>query len=123
MTLPTAAVTTGDSITPETVSFTGTINHASLQVTSVSSGTLRIGAQISGPGIKPGSEIISQASGKPGGAGTYILFSSSGTVASEQMTASDGLLTVGEVTSGAVAIGEQVTDGGSSLRIRRSSAV
>jgi hypothetical protein len=112
MTLPTAAVTTGDSITPETVSFTGTINHASLQVTSVSSGTLRIGAQISGPGIKPGSEIISQASGKPGGAGTYILFSSSGTVASEQMTASDGLLTVGEVTSGAVAIGEQVTDGG-----------
>ena len=54
----TAAVTTGDLITPETVSFTGTINHASLQVTSISSGTLRIGAQISGFGIKPGSEII-----------------------------------------------------------------
>ena len=56
-TLPTAAATTGDSITPETVSFTGTINHASLQVTSISSGTLRIGAQISGPGIKPKSEV------------------------------------------------------------------
>ena len=50
--LPVVAVTTGSSITSETVSFTGTINHASLIVTSVSSGRLEVGAKISGPGIE-----------------------------------------------------------------------
>ena len=34
------AVTTGDSITPETVQFTGTLDHAQLYVTSVPSGGL-----------------------------------------------------------------------------------
>ena len=106
------AVTTGSSITPVSVSFTGSLNEYLLQVTSVSSGSIELGAQISGPGIAAGSQIITQLNGTPGGVGLYSLYVSGGTVSSETITETYGVLTVGSVTSGTVAVGQEVTGAG-----------
>ncbi len=109
---PVAATTTGSSIAPVSVSFTGSVNGLLLQVTSVSSGSIELGAQISGPGIAAGAQIINQWDGTPGGPGLYVLFAPGGTTSSETMTESYGVLTVGSATSGTVADGEQVTGAG-----------
>jgi hypothetical protein len=108
---PVAATTTGSSITPVSTSFTGSVNGLLLQVTSVSSG-IQLGAQISGPGIAAGAQIINQWDGTPGGPGLYVLFAPGGTTSSETMTESYGVLTVGSVTSGTVAVGQEVTGAG-----------
>jgi Protein of unknown function (DUF3383) len=113
--LQVAAVTAGSSIAPVSVSFTGSLEGAEgavLQVTSVSSGSIELGAQISGPGIKAGIKIVGQLSGTPGGAGLYSLFVGAGTASSETMTETYGMLTVGAVNSGTVAVGEKVTGAG-----------
>ena len=109
---PVAAVTAGSSIAPVSVSFTGSLNGVFLQVTSVSSGSIELGAQISGPGIAAGAQIVRQEDGTPGGPGLYVLYVSGGTASSETMTESYGVLTVGSVTSGTVANGEHVTGAG-----------
>ena len=115
--LPVAAVTTGSSITPKSVSFTGytggTGDTAHLYVRSVSSGTIEIGGVVSGHGLAAGAQIIDQLNGTPGGPGEYSFFQSYGDVpASEAMTETYGELTVGSVTKGSVAIGERVTGAG-----------
>ena len=110
--LQVAAVTAGSSITPVAVSFTGSINGTLLQVMSVSSGSIELGAQISGPGITAGSQIVTQLDGTPGGPGLYSLYASTGTVSSETMIETYGVLTVGSVTSGTVGVGAQVTGAG-----------
>ena len=111
--LQVAAVTAGSSITPVSVSFTGSLAGAFLQVTSVSSGSIELGAQLSGPGIRAGNnQIVAQLNGTPGGAGLYTLFVGAGTVSSETMTETYGVLTVGAVTSGTVAVGQKVTGAG-----------
>ena len=115
--LQTAAVTTGSSITPESVSFTGYTggkgDGAHLYVTSVSSGAIEIGGMVSGPGLAAGAQIIDQLSGTPGGPGEYAFENSYGLETTpEPMTETYGMLTVGSVTSGAVAIGEKVTGAG-----------
>jgi hypothetical protein len=51
--LQVAAVTSGSTIVPETVTFTGYVNEAQLYVTQVLSGTLELGGIISGHGIAP----------------------------------------------------------------------
>ena len=111
--LPVAAATTGSSIAPVSISFTATLDSTGLlDVTSISSGTIEIGAEISGAGVPTtGAQIYSQESGTPGGVGVYNLFSAIGNIASpETMTETYGILTVGSVSSGAVADGEEVTD-------------
>jgi len=110
--LPVAAVTTGSSIAPASVSFKGSINGLLLQVTSISSGSMYAGAIISGPRIPAGTQINSQIEGTPGGVGLYSLYVPGGTVSSEMMTESYGVLTVGSASSGAVAAGQQVTGAG-----------
>jgi hypothetical protein len=112
--LQTAAVTTGSSITPESVSFTGYTGGkgegAHLYVTSVSSGSIEIGGMVSGAGLAAGAQIIEQLSGTPGGPGEYAFENSYGQETTpEAMTETYGLLTVGSVSSGAVAVGEKVT--------------
>ena len=109
------AVTTGSSITPESVSFTGYVKGAQLYVTSVSSGSIAVGGIISGHGIKAGSsaQIISQKSGTPGGVGQYSFFANPGNFSTpESITETYGVLTVGTVDSGTVAVGQQVTGAG-----------
>ena len=110
--LPVAATTTGSSIAPISVSFTGSVNGLLLQVTSVSSGSIELGAQISGTGVVAGAQIVNQWDGAPGGPGLYVLFAPGGTTSSETMTESYGVLTAGSVNSGAVAVGEEVTGAG-----------
>ena len=110
--LPVAAVTADSSIASVKVKFTGSTSRAFLTVTSVSSGSIEIGALISGPGIELGTQIISQVSGTPGGAGVYNLFAAGGNVLSETITETYGVLTVGAVDSGTVGLGEQVTGAG-----------
>ena len=120
--LPVAAVTTASSITPMSVSFTGSLTgHTDgaegtsgglLTVNSVSSGRIYIGAQISGPGVASGAQIVAQDSGPPGGPGLYVLYENGGIVPTETLTESYGVLTVGSVSSGAIALGEQVTGAG-----------
>ena len=51
-------------------------------------------------------------SGTPGGVGVYTLFQAEGTVSSETMTETYGVLTVGAVKSGTVAVGQEVTGAG-----------
>ena len=106
--LPVEAVTAGTSIVPVSVSFTGSVNGVFLQVTSVSSGSIEPGAQISGTGITSGVQIVRQLNGTPGGAGLYVLFVGAGSASSETVTESYGVLTVGSVTSGTVAVGQEV---------------
>ena len=108
--LPVAAVTTGDTITPESASFTASANGLLLDVTAIASGSMEIGALISGAGVPAGSQINAQFTGTPGGVGLYSLYVPAGQIASEAMTESYGMLTVGSVSSGAVADGEQLTD-------------
>jgi len=110
--LPLAAVTTGDSITPVSVSFTASVNGLLLDVTSIAPGqSIEIGAMVSGAKLPAGTQIVSQFTGAPGGVGLYSLYVPGGIIATaETMTESYGVLTVGSVVSGAVADGEQVTD-------------
>ena len=110
--LPVAAVTAGSSIAPVSVSFTGSLNRELLTITSVSSGSIELGAMISGTGILPGSQIVTQLEGTPGGPGLYSLFKGGGVTSSETITETYGVLTVGAVNSGTVAVGEKVTGAG-----------
>ena len=111
--LPVEAVTAGSSITSVSVSFSGYVWNDYLQVTSVSSGVIQLGAQISGPGVLSTSgEIINQLNGTPGGAGLYAFFGPAGNTSTETLTESYGVLTVGSVTSGAVAVGQEVAGAG-----------
>jgi hypothetical protein len=113
--LPIAATTTGSSIAPVSLSFNGSINAAVLTVNSVSSGDIYVGSYISGKGIPANTQITAQLSGTPNGAGTYSLFLRSGYISSETMTEKYGVLTVGSVSSGQVAVGQQVTDAGGAI--------
>ena len=107
-----AARTSGSTIKPYSVSFTGSISGDDLlQITSVSSGgSIELGAEISGPGGIPIGEIVTQRTGKPKGPGLYTLFAKAPSVPSETMTETYGVLTVGTVNpGGTVAVGQRVT--------------
>jgi hypothetical protein len=109
-----AAQTSGSTIKPYSVSFTGSISGDDLlQITSVSSGgSIELGAEISGPGGIPIGQIVTQRTGTPGGPGLYTLFAKAPPVSSETMTESYGVLTVGSVDSGAVGVGQRIIGAG-----------
>ena len=110
--LQVTAVTAGSSITPVSLSFTGSTNLDSLIVTSASPGSIKLGAEISIPGISGMDQVLVQLTGTPGGAGVYTMAFAHGIIPSETMTESYGVLTVGSVTAGAVGVGEEVTGAG-----------
>jgi hypothetical protein len=88
-----------------------------LEVVSVQSGSLQVGGQIDGAGVShvnPASDqIIFQHDGDPGGAGSYSTFARIGDQSTpEPMTESYGILTLGTVTSGTVAVGQEITGPG-----------
>ncbi len=115
---PVLAQTTGDTIQSQTVNFTGDFKNAQLTVTSVQSGTMEVGGLVDGNGVigpsgRVGLQIIHQHSGPTGGAGTYSTFGHIGSVSTaEPLTETYGLLTIGAMTSGSVAIGSEVTGPG-----------
>jgi hypothetical protein len=110
-TLPVEAVTTGSSITPVSLGFTGSVTAGVMTVTSASPGSIQDGGYINGSGIRTGTQVVTQLSGTPGGVGTYSVFywPSQASVPSEKIKESYGKLTIGSVSSGTVAVGEQVT--------------
>lgn len=89
--LITGTPTTGDVLnvilTQGTNALTASISGTTLTVTVAASNAIGIGQGISGGGITPTPVILSQLTGTAGGAGTYQLSASQGTVGSESMTA------------------------------------
>jgi hypothetical protein len=79
--------TANDVTTVTTIAhFTGSISGTTLTVSSVASGVIQVGNAVAGSGITPNPLILSQLSGTTGGAGTYSLSISEGTISSEAMT-------------------------------------
>lgn len=110
---PTAARIAGSSIAAKSTGFTGYTDLAHLFVTAVNPGqTVQIGGFVSGNGLTPGGQIIEQLNGTPGGIGEYSLIINGGSVRSEPLTESYGLLTVGAGSTGAVNIGERLIGAG-----------
>jgi hypothetical protein len=106
---PAQASVTG-SIAAASASFTGSIAGNVMTVTAIASGVLTLGATIAGAGVST-AQITSQLLGTTGGVGTYAV-SVAQTVASEAMTTSYGLLTVTNVASGTLAVGETINGTG-----------
>lgn len=102
-----SASATASSIAAATNGFTGSIANNLLTVTAVSSGTIYPGTTIAGAGVASGTKIVSQVSGTPGGIGVYLLSIPEQTVASEAMTGSYGILTIGTAT-GVFSVGNQL---------------
>lgn len=67
-------------------SFTASISGTTMTVTSVASGTILPTAGLQCSGCTAGNTVTAQTSGAAGGTGTYTIFTSEGTIASESMT-------------------------------------
>ena len=109
---PTEATVTA-AIAPGTFSVTGLIADEVLTVNTVSSGSVVVGAAITGTGIPVGTRILSQFAGSPGGVGTYEV-STLSAVSLTTVSGTYGTLTVSAVTSGTVSVGQTVTGGSTS---------
>lgn len=99
------------SIAPQSATVTGSIAATVLTVSAVTTGTLVVGAILSGTGITAGTQIVKQLTGTPGGAGTYTV-SASQTVASTTVTATYGTMTVTAMSAGAISLGQTVSGSG-----------
>lgn len=124
------------SITQDaSVTATTTLNSTSLNVTAVTSGTIRIGQTISGSGIPTGTTIVALGTGT-GGTGTYTMSAAAtagasgvtvtGTVASTSMTGTTNgsssftgtassastSLTAGGTITGSITVGQYLTGTG-----------
>lgn len=86
-----------------------------LNVTAVGSGTLAVGAPITGTNM-PATSIAAQLSGTPGGVGTYSLF-----LAGTEYVASEAVTTAGGIASGWLAMPTSSGDGavGSLVKITK----
>ena len=97
---------------PTTNTATGSISGTTLTVSAVGSGSVLaggVGQTVSGTGIDPNTQIISQLTGTAGGVGTYQV-SISQTVASTALTLSGGGLTLtGSNQSGVFAPGMTIS--------------
>jgi hypothetical protein len=109
-----AATSTASTIAAETNGWTGSISGNLMTVTAVSSGTLVPGTQVSGTGVAANTAILGQvipllAGETLGGIGRYTLNVPEQIVASEAMTGTYGLLTVGGTLTGTYAVGQTLT--------------
>jgi hypothetical protein len=104
------ASATTSTIAPATFSVTGSISGNIMTVTNVGSGTVTPGAAISGTSIPtaPAPLIVAQLTGTPGGVGTYSLNVGEITAASETISGTYGILTIGTAT-GTFAVGDVLT--------------
>lgn len=103
---------TASTIAAETFSVTGSIADNLLTVSAVGSGTVEVGAPISGTNVVSGTTIVSQVSGTPGGVGVYEVSIGEQTVASTTISGTYGLLTVGGTVAGTFGVGQTVTGSG-----------
>lgn len=107
--LPSAASVTG-SIAAGTASVTASIAGNTMYVTAVSSGTLVVGAILSGTGVAAGTQIDAQISGTAGGIGEYAV-SKTQVATSTTVSASYGTMTVTAIGSGTLSVGQTITGG------------
>jgi hypothetical protein len=111
------------SIAPGTAAVTGSINDNILTVTAVTNGTLFPGATISGANVAPGTKIVEQLDGAPGGAGDYALTIGEQNVQNEAINATYGVLTVTQVNSGQLSLGDALSGAGRATTIKINSRV
>ncbi len=100
-TLTVSAVTNGAQL----ASFTGAISGTTLTVATVNSGTLSVGALITGSGITAGTTISALGSAVCGGVGTYTV-NNAQTISSETMTAYEA---AGTLAPGVALTGSGIT--------------
>ncbi|HWE98832.1 MAG TPA: hypothetical protein VG248_03460 [Caulobacteraceae bacterium] len=79
-------------------------DYGVMTVTAVGSGSLPVGAVLSGTGVQTGTAITAQLTGSAGGIGTYQV-SIPQTTASTTVTAAFGTLTVGGTVAGVFEVG------------------
>ena len=107
---------TASTIAAGTNSFTGSITGNILTVTGGITGTLYNGTQVSGASVASGTAIVDQELPLlPGealrGVGRYALNIPEQIVASEAMTGTYGLLTIGGTVAGTYGVGQPVSGG------------
>jgi hypothetical protein len=108
----TGATSTASTITPETASATGSITGDVMTITAVGSGTIYPGATVTGTGGVTTCQVISQISGTPGGVGTYYVSIPLQTAASQTLSFTYGLLTVGGTVTGSFGVGDTLSGTG-----------
>jgi hypothetical protein len=104
------------SVAASTFSVTGSIADQLLTVSAVTSGTVVVGATISGTGIATGTKIVAQATPllageTTGGVGRYYVGIAEQTVASTAVSGTYGTMTVTSPPATLLAVGDTLTDG------------
>lgn len=99
------ATSTASTIAAGSASVTGSISDNILTVTNVGSGTLPIGAILSGINVATGTQIVSQITGTAGGVGTYVVSIPEQSAASTTVSATYGTLTIGGTLTGTFVVG------------------
>lgn len=89
---------------------TGSIATTVLTVTAVTSGTLGVGSVLAGSGVTANTTITALGTGT-GGVGTYTVDTSQ-TASSTTITATNNIMTVTAVSSGALAVGDPISGSG-----------
>jgi len=108
---PAAGGAATGSIAAGAGSLTGSIAGDVLTITAVGSGTLPVGATISGSGVVSGTTILAQLSGTAEGVGTYRV-SIPQTVASTTITAAFGIFTAASALTGTFVVGDVLAGSG-----------
>lgn len=108
----TGASGSASTIAAATSSFTASIAGDVMTVSVVATGTVYPGTTISGTNVASGTKIASQASGTPGGAGTYLVSIPEQTVASTTISGTYGLLTVGGTVTGTFGVNDPLSGTG-----------
>jgi hypothetical protein len=93
-------------------STTGTITDNVMTITVVGSGTVQIGALVTGTGVATGTRVASQVSGTPNGVGVYLVTIPGQAVTSTTLTMAHGVMTVTAATTGTVHVGDTISGSG-----------
>jgi len=93
-------------------SVTAGITGSVMTVSGIGSGTLVAGGVLSGTNVASGTQIVNQLTGTAGGVGTYTVSPPQNVAANTNITQSAGLLTVGGMASGTLAVGQAISGTG-----------
>ena len=108
----TGATSTASSIASETASATGSITGDVMTITGGITGTIVPGATVTGTAGVTTAYVVSQISGSIGGAGQYYVSVPLQSAASQTLSFTYGLLTVGGTLTGAYGVGDTLTGTG-----------
>ena len=111
---PTAGASVTGSVATQTTTFNGAINGNVLTVSQLVTGTIGLGAILTGgTGVITSTTVVQQLTGGTvGGVGTYLVNFPEQTVTSALLTGTYGLLTVATVGSGTLGVGDVLSGTG-----------